>query len=207
MERALSLGRNNAGSCGVEAIMGEAGLSLLLLLTVPFTGAMSWAPQQLNSGISRSQHIKLEASIESGTKHVSSLRVSLRNTDLVPVTILTGTIAGGTPFPEASFHFEIILSDHSQSELWCTTCGPTVIAGSVGPFTITLAPNGVFHFEIPLADFRIIGAKHDRLCALETVGARIVVVLQGKQFNAANSTNHEVYWTGRASDSVLLSCS
>jgi hypothetical protein len=165
--------------------MASAVLRSLLLLAGFVSGAGPQTP-------SRSQHVKLSASVGFDTKHNSMLRLSLRNNDSTPVTIVTGMRAGSEQYPAAYFSFTIIFRNGRQSKLWCATCEPAMIGGVVGRYTVILGPNQAWHFEIRVADFRVDG-KSIGLCTSETEGAQIAVTLQGRQLNP--------------SDTVLVSCS
>lgn len=165
------------------------------------------------------QDVMLSASIVSGAEHTSSVRLSLRNTGTRPVTILTGMMTGSTPHPAAAFRFFLKVPNQHQVELVCTnsSCGQLgIIAGSVSPYIVTLAPNQAFNIEIPLADFRTI-ADDQRLCMPETAGARLIVTLHGQQSSMTllgqgshgsvfDSAVKDPHWTGTVSESIPLSC-
>lgn len=51
------------------------------------------------------------------SKGTLSLRLFLTNTGNSPVSILTGTVLGGTPYPAAAFRFGIEFKDHHTAEL------------------------------------------------------------------------------------------
>jgi hypothetical protein len=172
--------RNNSGSYGVRIHMRICFLSLVLVLGI-FIGDAD--PAVLSPASSRhsspSQHVTLSASIVLSTEHISLLKLSLRNTEAVPVTILTGLTVGGVQYPAAFFRFAVVFRDHSRSTLWCTTCAPTFTAGFMEPYKVTLAPHHIFDVEIPLVDFRTVGGQDKRWCTPETKGARLAVTLEG----------------------------
>ena len=183
-------------------------LALLLAATThaqrAATSPRCMAPQRMAA-----QGVALSTSIVSGTEHTPSLRLSLKNSAAVPVTILTGVMTGGTPHQAAAFRFYLEFANRRQVELLCTnsSCGPLVVAGSLGPYTITLGPQRVFNFDIPLADFRMIEGGQ-RLCTRETEGARLVATLIGGQspWTGSNSESQNSYWTGTVSEGVPLTC-
>ncbi len=177
-------------------------LALLLAATTHAQKAAAPAPQYMAA-----QGVALSTSIVSGTEHTPSLRLSLKNSAAVPVTILTGVMTGGTPHQAAAFRFYLEFANRRQVELFCTnsSCEPPFVAGSLGPYTITLGPQRVFNFDIPLADFRMIEGGQ-RLCTRETEGARLIATLIGGQspWMDSNSGTQNSYWTGTISKGVPL---
>ena len=186
---------------GVKAIM-RCLPALLGLLLAGTTHAQTTAD-------SSAQGVTLSTAIVSGAEHTPSLRLSLRNAAERPVTILTGVMTGGTTHPATAFRFILEFENRRQVKLFCTnsSCGPMVVAGSLGPYTITLAPQHVFNIEIPLADFRIIEGGQG-LCTRETEGARLIATLIGCQspWMGSNSGTQNSYWTGTVSEGVPLTC-
>ena len=146
----------------------------------------------------------LTDTIQVGAAKTACLRLSLINNAVRPVTVVTGITTGGTPHPAARFRFALKFRDKHRVELWCansTTCGPGIIAGTLQPYTVTLAPNQIFRVEIPLADFYAIDGKGERLCTRETEGGRLIATLIGSDSGAQDG-----YWTGKVSESILLTC-
>ncbi len=154
-----------------------------------------------------SQNIALSLSTVPDSKGTLSLRLSLTNTGTVPLSILTGVVLGGTPYPAAAFRFRIEFRDHRNSELHCECSGPGVIGGTIAPYTVTVQPGKVFSTEVPMTAFRIIN-DGGRLCTPETQGARLTATLKGERWpnHGSDSQRKDSYWTGVVSESVPLAC-
>jgi hypothetical protein len=186
--------------------MGITLLRLLLASSVVLNQALPAPLPQAKSGVASSaQAVALTASIEKSADHSSSLRLALKNVSASPVTIVTGVKTGNADYPAASFTFTIKFRDGHLSKLWCSSCEPGLIAGTGGPYIVTLAPGKTFITEIPLADFRLDGDP--LLCTPETEGALLIVLIDGSSWGAPRSPDiHNGYWQGKASDTVALVC-
>jgi hypothetical protein len=186
--------------------MGSTLLRLLLASTVVLNQALPPSLPQAKSGVaSPAQDVTLTASIEESKKHGSSLHLSLKNVGASPVTIVTGVKTGNTDYPAATFTFTIKFRDGHLSKLWCSSCEPGLIAGTGGPYIVTLAPGEAFDTEIPLADFRL--DDDHSLCNPQTEGALLIVTIDGSLWRAPRSQSiHNGYWQGKASDTVALVC-
>jgi hypothetical protein len=188
--------------------MADTVLRLLLASSVLLNQAPPASLPQANSGVASSaQDVTLTASIEKGTEHGPSLHISLKNVGALPVTIVTGVKTGNADYPAAGFNFTIKFRDGHLLKPWCGSCEPWLIAGTVGPYIVTLPPDRTFSAEIPLADFRV--DDDHRLCTPDTEGALMIVTFDGSWGtdgldSRRSSTIHNRYWRGKVSDSVDL---
>ena len=143
-------------------------------------------------------------------EYTSHLRLSLTNTKNQAVSVATGMLTGSAPHPAAAFRFAIETAEHRRIQLFCTSdaCSPGVVAGSIAPYVVHLAPGESFSFEIPLDAFR--GVENDeRLCTPGTRNSRLSASFTGTSgmFSGANSIETEHLWTGVLSTSVSIRCS
>ena len=164
------------------------------------------------------QDVVLTASIGPGVKQTQSLLLTLTNTGASPVNIVTGMMVGSTPYPAAGFTFSIRFPDGRESKLLCACSGPSIIAGSLGAYQVTLKPNKVFSAQILLSDLRLVNGD-GRLCTPETTGARLTATITGRKpgdmvhlFHSKtpmmkdDSEPGPSYWTGTVSQSAPVMC-
>jgi hypothetical protein len=189
--------------------MGNAVLLLLFASSVFVNQALTTSPLPGRSGAaSPSAQATLLASIVLSKEHAPSLHLSVRNVDAGPISILTGIKSGNKDYPAANFSFALSFNDEHQTELYCTTCQPEYIAGSIAPYIVTLSPNEAFSFDIPLQDLRDISNLDQILCKTPVEDAHLTVTLTGRQWspNGSKPGIDNSYWLGTVSSSVPLTC-
>ncbi len=135
------------------------------------------------------------------------LRLTLKNLSTNSVSVITGSILGGKPYPSAAFVFSLRMKDGTKVKLLCTCEGPPIIGGSTAPYTVELKPGTTFQTEVPLSALSYIANRQRHLCTAETEGAQIVATLVGRPKPAAIGTAAASYWIGMVSQSTPVTCS
>lgn len=130
----------------------------------------------------------------------NSLQVTVMNRNARTLAIVTGIRIGTGDYPEAGFHFQLNEAGHPPVNLYCSWCAPSLIAGDVGLYVISLEPSKSKTFIVPW-DFLswLDGPTERHLDPVTLHGASITVVLHGEELPKEPGA-----WLGEATGTLQL---
>ena len=155
-----------------------------------------------------SAELALVTTIGVGSDHTAVLHLSLKNEGKGPVRILTGMRVGGTDYPVEEFHFAVTLKDGAEAKVFCQSCEPAGVAGSMGAHSVILAAKESFEYDVPMKDLLYEDGAQS-LCEVPKEGARMTVTLVGREWMAASNKTaaaEDVFCLGTVSAIVPLTC-
>jgi hypothetical protein len=148
----------------------------------------------------------LTAKIVRVTENGPSVRLYLRNRTKVALTVVTGIYAAKA-YPAANFEFGIRLPHGRSFKLYCGSCAPGVIGGTLGAYEIFLRPRELAVVAtVPFIHFFIPSRPERRLCSPTARRGDLTISLQGRRWPSGNPGVRDTYWTGNASTIIPLNC-
>jgi hypothetical protein len=150
----------------------------------------------------RAPEIKLIAGIVLG-KENRALKLSLINNTSLPLTVVTGAIAGSRSYPTARFVFFIDFPQHSF-KVECADCGPALIGGAIGLYRLVLRPRGSFDLPyIKLSSLSYVeGVDRHPVCGAHSQQSRLRITLEESGVSVNAPSANAIDWGGSVSTSI-----